>query len=906
MNLIEMILDYLKSSGKASECEIASAFGITEREANDILSSSEKLFAKSEDGNWQLTPLYSKDYLSASSYIGMEVIHSALVVTASFGRGVVTDAYGDRLTVQFANKSVQFSFPGAFKKSLNPVDTDIRKRLWELGICDFDYSYLKFELRNGAYTVVDCDKNVVEAIIPDNHKGLPVTTIGIDTFHNCKKLEIISLPKSITKIEIYEYTHPFRGCESLREFIVDEQNPKFASQNGVLFSKDKKILINYPTLKTDKFYKIDDTVETIAKHCYFSCNLKGLWLGEGISKIHTSLSAEKIYIPETFEASYHKELFDSWYDDGGISYTTRIVGGKRNSPIEHYCNGINLPFIALEDCEIEEFFNANTDELCDRIEKQYENETEFVVSDGCDYEAKYKNGVLEISALCEDAYLGYIGNTINLYRRKNIKEIIIGEGIAFLMDGAFHGTMNNLEHIHIGKDVQSISEDAFYHYDWYTQQNFHLLQSITVDEENKNFKSKDGILYTYDMKTLIRYPHAKQSLYLEINSDVGRRAFLCTRDDMLACIKFGKGCSYIGEEAFNDCYCYLHAWFDKDVCEFADYPFTVEAKRGTAWRRDDLVIGGYRDSYAYEYFKDAGAYLLPIEDESEIQRFMEIQKFMYHPFQNESDEYLNYEQRWEKHDPYYAQCRKMLLMDSDGTVWQCGEMGEEFALPEGAKIADINGDMTRVKKLHIPKTLEYLITHFDKSGKDLQEITVAEGNKKYKTVDGHLYSMDNKLLTYLPTTHKPGIIPDGTTKISVDAFDLLDKPLEKLYIPSSLETIEMYGKFNHTRCWFYDVEVSSNNKFYSSVDGNITSKDKKTLIYAKVSKDGFTVPDGIEIIGECSLFAVNGVITIPACVKEIKLGYFNGTICTTSGSYAEAYAKENKIRRIVDGVLIEP
>ena len=124
-----------------------------------------------------------------------------------------------------------------------------------------------------------------------------------------------------------------------------------------------------------------------------------------------------------------------------------------------------------------------------------------------------------------------------------------------------------------------------------------------------------------------------------------------------------------------------------------------------------------------------------------------------------------------------------------------------------------------------------------------------------------------------------------------------------MYIPSSVEEVSTWGCYHQNTDWFYDVEVSPDNEFYSSVDGNLTSKDKKTLIYAKVSKDGFTVPDGIEVIEKHSLFSTKGVRTIPASVREINYSLYGTTICTTSGTYAEAYAKKNKAKLIVDGVL---
>ncbi len=55
-----------------------------------------------------------------------------------------------------------------------------------------------------------------------------------------------------------------------------------------------------------------------------------------------------------------------------------------------------------------------------------------------------------------------------------------------------------VEFIHIGKDVQYISESSFY----YCKQ----LKAVFVDEENPYYCSVDGVLYTKDMKTLVLHP----------------------------------------------------------------------------------------------------------------------------------------------------------------------------------------------------------------------------------------------------------------------------------------------------------------------------------------------------------------------------------------------------------------
>ena len=127
-----------------------------------------------------------------------------------------------------------------------------------------------------------------------------------------------------------------------------------------------------------------------------------------------------------------------------------------------------------------------------------------------------------------------------------------------------------------------------------------------------------------------------------------------------------------------------------------------------------------------------------------------------------------------------------------------------------------------------------------------------------------------------------------------EAFRLLPRPLEKVYIPSSVEHIEVSW---HE--WFYEAEVAQDNPWFRSIDGSIFSADGKNLVCAKISLEGYRVPGGTEVIGDKALCTVHGTVFIPESVSKIEsengLGRFVTAIRTTKGSYAEQYAKDHGI-----------
>jgi len=87
-----------------------------------------------------------------------------------------------------------------------------------------------------------------------------VTTIEGGAFF-MSDLSSISIPASVTSIDIDRV--PFNHCTRLTSITVDAQNRNYTSVDGVLFSKDKKTLIQYPAGKNSSSYTIPVGVITI-------------------------------------------------------------------------------------------------------------------------------------------------------------------------------------------------------------------------------------------------------------------------------------------------------------------------------------------------------------------------------------------------------------------------------------------------------------------------------------------------------------------------------------------------------------------------------------------------------------------------------------------------------------------
>lgn len=79
---------------------------------------------------------------------------------------------------------------------------------------------------------------IAEITLPES-----LTQMFNAVFQDCKNLKKILIPESLVNLGT---NSPFIGCTSLTEINVSEENPKYKSINGALYSKDGKTLIAYP------------------------------------------------------------------------------------------------------------------------------------------------------------------------------------------------------------------------------------------------------------------------------------------------------------------------------------------------------------------------------------------------------------------------------------------------------------------------------------------------------------------------------------------------------------------------------------------------------------------------------------------------------------------------------------
>lgn len=169
--------------------------------------------------------------------------------------------------------------------------------------------------------------------------------------------------------------------------------------------------------------------------------------------------------------------------------------------------------------------------------------------------------------------------------------------------------------------------------------------------------------------------------------------------------------------------------------------------------------------------------------------------------------------------------------------------GGDVVIPEGVTSMSILAfQQIPIVSLTLPDSFEN-VPSLSFSDEQLKNIFVTEGNKKFKSIDGVLYSADGKVLIQCPKGRTGELqVPFGVKEIKFDA--MLGCKVTALYLPETLEEIPVFSpeKLNN-------IVVDEGNPYFKSVDGILYDYELKTLWCYPAGRDGeFYIPENIECV----------------------------------------------------------
>ena len=278
------------------------------------------------------------------------------------------------------------------------------------------------------------DSDLTTIILPES-----VTSIGEISFMYCWDLESITIPKGVTDIE----SSSFDFC-ALTAINVAADNTEFCSEDGILFNKDKTVILRYPQQKTNTTYIVPDGVSRIGDNAFRDC-------GKLTSvTIHNAVIEIGDYAFSGCDGLSAIEIPNSVTKIGMLAF--------------HACYGLTSFEIPSSITKIE----MQTFDYCTNLTSVTIPSSVTKISENAFRECrKLKTVSFNTNAIGTV----FAGNA-------SIEEVIAGDLVTIIPDGAFLGcynikTIKSPETVKIGKDVfgckGTCGDDAYWKYDIFTK-----------------------------------------------------------------------------------------------------------------------------------------------------------------------------------------------------------------------------------------------------------------------------------------------------------------------------------------------------------------------------------------------------------------------------------------------------
>ncbi len=680
--------------------------------------------------------------------------------------------------------------------------------------------YYTYSVSNGEATITDCKTSISgNVIIPSTIGGYSVKGIESFAFRLCDEITSITIPDSIKSIGNYA----FEGCESLTKVNITDLgawcNIEFADYYSNPLEYANELYIN-DVLITDII--IPDSVTKIGDFVFYSC--------ESIESITISDNVESIGINAFAGCTSLKKV--NITDLG--AWCNIDFSGSYSNPLK-YANKLYINDILITDITIPNnvtSINSYAFTNCKSLKNITipDNVTRIgssVFSD-CDSLESITIPFVDMSLTdTTNASLKYIFGEYSSVPA-SLKNVVITKETV-ISKYAFSGC-TGLESIVIPNTVTSIDSDAFGFCP--------NLRSIIIDSQNENFTSDDGVLFDKQKIKLICYPLGKREIdncYSIPNSVIYIDDNAFSDCKSLESIIIPNSVKHIGDRAFSGCTNLESIAIPNSVTIISPYTFSFCSSL------KDVKIPNSINSIgnnAFEYCKSLEAITIPDSVKS-----MGIKAFT------------------------YCEGLKAITIPNSITsissclFYNCKNL-ESIIIPDSITNIGYNafGNCSSLESITIP----FVGENFD--GTSNTHFGYIFGAGSYETNDDIPSLLKNVIIT-------------KETSIKSNAFRNC-KNIKRITIPDSVTSISNDAFYFCTN--LEGIEVDSQNKNFTSVDGVLFDKQKTALICYPLAmgkiNTSYSVPDGVTSIGPYTFYNCSSLesISIPNSVTDIgKQAFYN-------------------------------
>lgn len=410
------------------------------------------------------------------------------------------------------------------------------------------------------------------ATIPAKINGLTVTTIGKNAFAQTG-LGCLHIPASITDIKPNAFKF-----SSFNKIEVDKNNLNYTSINGVLFSKDKTVLLAYPKENSATSYIIPDGVKIIESTAFMgTSNLNSIVIPNGVTTIKENAfylcsNLKNVSIPTSVKSigeyafdfsACTKENYGYYIGNCLIgadneingNFTikdgTRLVADSALREIDNLGN-ISIPASVeiIGDCAFLNFSSESLKNITVANENKYfssengvlfnknktellcypcgKNETTYTVPNTVTKLAKVSFSGCKLNKLNLPNNLKYIDESA--FTETSLKTLSIPESVEYI--GKYTFLMSGIETVNIPKRIATIEEGTF--------SCCINLKSVTIDNNIKHIGD-----YAFSRCYNLSGINISNNV-----TSIGKGAFQST---IIQKIELPASLESIGEYAFNDC-----------------------------------------------------------------------------------------------------------------------------------------------------------------------------------------------------------------------------------------------------------------------------------------------------------------------------------------------------------------